>query len=71
MITDEELKRPTNKLRFIIRTERVRLKGTDYINRNIRVLQQWWEPLETTFNQAVPNCTAIGEWRDVPLEAEE
>jgi hypothetical protein len=35
-----------------------------YLTKTVRVLQQWWEA-------KLPDRTYYGEWRDVPLEAEE
>jgi hypothetical protein len=34
----------------------------------VRILQQWWEDSVGDIEQGI---TAFGEWRDVPLEAEE
>ena len=57
---------PTNKLRFVER-ESYRYEnpeGTVATVHTIRVLQQWWE------NFSMPKQEFVGEWRDVPLEAE-
>ena len=55
--------KPTNKLRFVRRTETHTPVGGTEQTREVTMLQQWWSdgwgPLEGT-----------GEWRDVPLEVE-
>jgi hypothetical protein len=50
---------PTPKLRWVERFQPV--IGTNY-GETLRVLQQWWD-FETFAGE--------GEWRDVPLEAEQ
>lgn len=50
---------PTNRLRWIERTVPMTING-DNLARVERVLQQWW----------LDYATGVGEWRDVPLEAE-
>ena len=56
---------PTNKLRFVERTEsRLHLTGASYWAK-VRILQQWWEEKESS------RFEPSGEWRDVPLEVEE
>ena len=59
---------PTNKLRFVERTEsRQGPEGGSYWAK-VRILQQWWEDQSTDVHWVNGNP---GEWRDVPLEAEE
>ena len=63
---------PTAKLRFVERVEGfeqydvkvTERHGTEvcYRPKKIRILQQWWGHTE---------WNAPGEWRDVPLEAED
>ena len=56
---------PTNRLRFVERTEsRQGPEGGSYWAK-VRILQQWWEPEYQEFNAG-----KTGEWRDVPLEVE-
>ena len=52
---------PTNKLRFVMRTEPL----TDDIGTTVRVLQQWWEPDIYDEDELLKSG---GEWRDIPLE---
>lgn len=60
-MTDRELMQPTNKLRFIERDCYVK-NGEPFTHPfKQRVLQQWWHT----------ECYGEGEWRDVPLEAEQ
>jgi hypothetical protein len=47
--------KPTPRIRFIIRWEG---------EREIRVLQQWWQSAEVNTD----TFEFQGEWRDVPLE---
>lgn len=47
---------PTTRLRFVIRWEG---------EREVRILQQWWEDQSTGIHWVSGNP---GEWRDVPLE---
>ena len=54
---------PTNKLRFVEREMELDVPLDVAVARNVRVLQQWWEP-------PYPGSTWEGEWRDVPLEEE-
>jgi hypothetical protein len=61
---------PTNRLRFVEREEFVnkdeqgRYLPPDVTRRVVRyVLQQWW-------SRAHEGYPELGEWRDVPLEAE-
>jgi len=57
---------PTNKLRFIER-EAYRYanpEGTMSTTQVVRILQQWCERFD------MDKLEFIGEWRDVPLEAE-
>lgn len=62
---------PTNKLRFVKREVQVPApefgpnftRGVEVrILKQVRILQQWWEPAF---------FTEPGEWRDVPVEMEE
>ena len=55
--------KPTNELRFVLRTEVIGEPDKDgtTVGRYVRILQQKWEPvLESD----------IAEWRDVPLVKE-
>lgn len=56
---------PTNKLRFVERTESRREPNSGSYWVKVRVLQQWWEP-ECPESAWPDKCP--GEWRDVPLE---
>lgn len=54
--------KPTNRLRFV---ERVEMQWGDERTYNVRkmsALQQWWES---------PFPETTGEWRDIPVEAED
>jgi hypothetical protein len=53
--------KPTNKLRFVERTEPI----TETTGKRVRILQQWW-----AFDELFEDVE-IGDWRDVPVEAEE
>lgn len=53
---------PTMRLRFIEREQIIGELGEHKISQNVRILQQWWEPVN-----AGPGWL-LGEWRDVPLE---
>lgn len=56
--------KPTNQLRFVEREVR------EYVTEDMarvfknRVLQQWWASVD------YDKLEILGEWRDVPLEAE-
>jgi hypothetical protein len=52
--------KPTNKLRFVERTEPI----TETTGKRVRILQQWW-----VFDELFEDVE-IGDWRDVPVEAE-
>jgi len=55
---------PTPKLRFVERDSYER-NGEHFLHpHRVRILQQWWD-------NDIPGWKAPGEWRDVPLEAEE
>ena len=58
--------KPTNQLRFVERETHhyENPEGTIATVRTIRVLQQWWAGVD------YDKLEMIGEWRDVPLEAE-
>jgi hypothetical protein len=63
--------KPTNKLRFIERTEPI----TETTGRRVRILQQWWESsnggtINLGFGGEMPLGKVVGEWRDVPVEVE-
>jgi hypothetical protein len=65
--------RPTNKLRFVERTEPI----TETTGRRVRILQQWWEDSYVTLSVHVTDkdgnvlpSPSRGEWRDVPVEVE-
>lgn len=67
--------KPTSRLRFVERKVPIfgsvmsdGMGGTVSTKQNVRVLQQWWEDKPGDYEEGV---TAFGEWRDVPLEAEE
>jgi hypothetical protein len=53
---------PTNRLRFVERTESRREPNSGSYWVKVRVLQQWWAW------EKEPDWP--GEWRDVPLEEE-
>jgi len=57
---------PTPQLRFIERAVPAPEYGDD-IAKKMRILQQWW----TVTGTAPEFQYHFGEWRDVPLEAEE
>ncbi len=58
---------PTNKLRFIEREayRYANSEGTISTTQVVRILQQWWQRFDMNKQEF------IGEWRDVPLEAEQ
>ena len=58
---------PTNKLRFVERTESRREPNSGSYWVKVRVLQQWWDAEDGDHEDYV---RAGGEWRDVPLEGE-
>ena len=63
--------KPTPKLRFVERNEKVTLNGEEFDNWRF-ILQQWWEQ-GRSMNLGwgdIPLGEAKGEWRDVPLEVE-
>lgn len=63
--------KPTMKLRQVQRGWKNTIISTNTLNsacdrEPVYVLQQWWE------NDYVPACAYYkGEWRDIPIEAEE
>lgn len=61
--------KPTNQLRFVERETHhyENPEGTVATVSTIRVLQQWWE--KVSYHDVITSFP-IGEWRDVPLEAE-
>lgn len=62
--------KPTPKLRYIQRVEKISLEHDTYTFRMIKYLQQWWADysVDIDTNHLVE---FNGEWRDVPLETEE
>jgi len=62
---------PTNKLRFVERQHGYRTtNGQDVMPNMVRILQQWWSIGMPAIAED-PSRAGDGEWRDVPLEAEE
>ena len=64
--------KPTPKLRFVRRTEKHTPVGGTEQEREVTMLQQWWEQGHSV-NLGWADITlgeVKGEWRDVPLEAE-
>ena len=65
---------PTNRLRFVERDCYIK-NGEAFTHPfKERVLQQWWQSHMTTnlgWTGDMPVGQAQGEWRDVPLEAEQ
>lgn len=66
---------PTPQLRFVERSTPIfgsmmsdGMGNTVTTQKTIRILQQWWEDSVGDIEQGI---TAFGEWRDVPLEAEQ
>lgn len=59
--------KPTPRLRFVKRNNKVMLNGEKFDNWQT-ILQQWWEIENIT--DALHNNILDGEWRDVPLENE-
>ena len=61
--------KPTNKLRFVRRTEKHTPVGGVEQDKEVTMLQQWWSVglVEAAKN---PSRAGEGEWRDVPLDHE-
>lgn len=61
--------KPTPKLRYIQRVEKISMGHDSYTFRMIKYLQQWWadHSVDIDTNHLVE---FNGEWRDVPLENE-
>ena len=66
---------PTNRLRYVERTEKLML-GDDEVENCQIILQQWWEDRHITLavlqydKYGTPITNHPGEWRDVPVEKE-
>lgn len=60
---------PTAKLRFVLRDEQTGMYGSIPVVKTVRILQQWWEPEQNIIDMVVGKTK--GEWRDIPLEAED
>ena len=62
--------KPTNKLRFVRRTETHTPVGGNPIEREVTILQQWVQ--DTVWERIVRivkgELKTAGVWRDVPLE---
>lgn len=64
--------KPTPRLRFVERV--IAVPAIDGAGRSVRILQQWWEStmsINLGWTGDMPIGNAKGEWRDIPLEAEE
>ena len=60
---------PTAKLRFVLRDEQTGMYGSIPVIKTLRILQQWWEPEQNIIDMVAGKTK--GEWRDIPLEAED
>jgi hypothetical protein len=60
---------PTAKLRFVLRDEQTGMYGSIPVIKTVRILQQWWEPEQNIIDMVAGKTK--GEWRDIPLEAED
>ena len=60
---------PTPKLRFVERDSYSRNGEFFSHPHKVTILQQWWEPEQNIIDMVAGKTK--GEWRDVPLEAED